>query len=258
MRLLACVICFMALGLSMDGQSAKDVAMHHLSGMVVEENGQPLAEARIEHGGQKPGQRHNPQAGVTDAAGRFSVDLYSPAIVIRKQGYKSVWMRVQDGEGIGVQGVRVRLESLAKSGQSFPVCAGAPLTGKQRFDLRFKMPESRQLKMSAGADVDYTTQIYRLKGVHGKYYLAHASGPTWSFGIPLENQVWDSVSYEERVSSIQQIPVLDAHGRLANGKRWRLLAIFGETLGYDDANEAAAAAFDAILDQTCFQLAHDD
>lgn len=248
MRVLACVICFMVLEVWSGEQPAKDVQVHHLSGTVVDENGQPVAEASIGHFSDKPNSvadRIN-----LDASGRFSVEIRSPAIVIRKEGYKSVRLHAQDGDG-----VKVQLESLAKSGQSFPVCDGASLSDEKRLWPRFRLPESRELSMSKGSDVDYEGQIFRLKGVHGKNYLVHGWGPTWSFGVPLDEEVWNSVIYEERVFNMNPISVLDARGTLGNGTRWRLVASFGETLGYDGVNEKVAAAFDAILDRTCFQPA---
>lgn len=248
MRVLACAFCFLVLGVCGEGLRAKEVEVHHLSGTVVDENGHPVAEAEIAHAGQKLGEAYTAVSLETDDVGRFSVKIYSPAIVIRKAGYKSIWLRAENGDGIKVQ-----LESLAKSGQSFAACAGPPLADAQKGGMRFKLPESKELKSSTGSDVDYSEQFFRLKGVRGKNVLVHGWRPTWSFGIPLDNDVWESTVYEERVFNMDPVSLLDARGALANGKRWRVVATFGETLGYHNVDQKAATAFDAILDRTCFE-----
>src|ERR1051326_3842159 len=64
--------------------------VRRITGVVVDEGGKPVADARIDH----PNDRR--RAHQTDSEGRFEVDTRAPILVIRKPGLQSALLRTQD------------------------------------------------------------------------------------------------------------------------------------------------------------------
>src|SRR5437879_673780 len=54
----------------------------HIVGLVVDQEGKPIAEASIDHSGD------HRRAYLTDTGGRFELDTRVPIVVIRKAGYR--------------------------------------------------------------------------------------------------------------------------------------------------------------------------
>jgi hypothetical protein len=84
---------------------------HHIVGTVIDSEGKPVAEARIDHSND------HLKAHQTDPSGRFELDTRAPAIVIRKTGFRSELVRTPDAGG-----VRVTLRKLTDT-KPFPSCS---------------------------------------------------------------------------------------------------------------------------------------
>ena len=73
----------------------------------------------------------------------------------------------------------------------------------------------------------------------------------WSFGIPMDEDVWSSVEYSEHTYEVEGAPIVDARGKTAKGDLWRFLGDIGESAEYEDADPATAALFDKMMDGMC-------
>jgi hypothetical protein len=221
-------------------RSALSSNPHRLAGIVVDERGRPVGEASLDHTGDQ-------EAHLTDANGRFELDTRAPAVVVRKNGFRSERVNSKRRGDVAIvlhSGTPVML----------PGCpSGAQLFGMEGWDARFHFPASPSFVASKqGSDVDYGIRGYALKhaGKHAPV-ITHGSGPTWSFGQPLDDYVWKSVSYSESDYSLKGMLIIDARGKFANGKFWRSLSRFGESVSYADADEAIAQQFNSFMDAAC-------
>jgi hypothetical protein len=115
-------------------------------------------------------------------------------------------------------------------------------------------PKMQGVKASPeGRDVDYGMRYYYVKTRRGPKGIMHGFGPTWSWGMPSDNDVSRSVQYEEVAYDAGGITIIDARGQLPNGNRWRYLGMFGESASYDDIDEATAKVLDRFLDGACLK-----
>jgi hypothetical protein len=104
-----------------------------------------------------------------------------------------------------------------------------------------------------GQDVDYGARSYYIDTKQGPKGITHGSGLLWSFGTPLDRDVWRSVKYEEVTFDVGGLTIIDARGQLPNGNRWRNLGKFGESASYSDMDEATAKTLDRFLDGACLK-----
>jgi hypothetical protein len=81
----------------------------------------------------------------------------------------------------------------------------------------------------------------------------HGSGPLWGGGMPNDEEVWQSVAYEEVRYEFGGFAVTDSRGQFENGDRWRYLGKFGETASYSGVDEATAKILDRFLDGACLK-----
>ncbi len=204
---------------------AQTPAAHQVSLTVVDVDGKPIADARIDHVGGivVNGPPSVPIENGTDANGRRVVHTTSRAIVIRKPGYVSYRLVIEhDIE------TRVTLKPLPRLR-----CEPARIPG-------VKTEESR--------DADYV-QIRRYvetpKGTKG---FSKGSGPTYSFGAPPEKFVQDSVQYSE---IMHPDGLIDARGKMPDGTYWREQTLFGEATHYWDVDEETAHLLDRLIDGDC-------
>ena len=100
---------------------------------------------------------------------------------------------------------------------------------------------------------DTVTRVFRIQTKDGQRELLHGNGPMWSLGVPYTGDVWESPEYQERAYLVGKgdSDVLDAHGKTPDGKLWRYLGRFGESVSYYEVDEAGAALLDRVLDGTC-------
>lgn len=212
-----------------------------VTGTVIDPDGKPLVDARIEHSGNLR------ETTKTDAAGKFSLQTRAPAVVIRKAGFRSQWMRTVDDSEIPVT-----LQP-ADSAQQIRACPRSePCESFNGWGPQFCFPRVAGVTAGRqGQDIDYVTRGYVID--KSKAGITHGSGPLWSFGLPSDSDVWQSVEYQEKVFGIDPLITIDARGRTANGKRWRNLGKFGESAYYRDLSEADAQLLDRVLDGVCIR-----
>jgi len=102
-----------------------------------------------------------------------------------------------------------------------------------------------------GHDIDYGVRNYIITAANEPTGIRHGSGPVWSFGRPVDTDVWKSVEYSEVIYVADKLAILDARGRTPDGKRWRYLGRFGESASYSGVGDDAAQLLDRVLDGMC-------
>jgi hypothetical protein len=102
-----------------------------------------------------------------------------------------------------------------------------------------------------GHDIDYGIRGYLLKTPKGNVGIAHGSGPMWSFGVPLDSDVWKSVTFEEDSFEVEGFRILDSKGEWADGTHWRTIGKFGETASYSKVDKETAKILDLFMDGAC-------
>jgi hypothetical protein len=217
----------------------------HISGVVVDAQGKPVADASLDH------TNDNRHAYQTDAAGRFQLDTRAPAVVIRKPGYQSALVRTQ-----GPDELRITLQQSDRP-RAFPTCSNTGrYLGMEGWGARFQFPQVPGVKAGPQVkDIDYGARNYYVGRARGSKGIVQGSGPLWSFGIPLDQDVWRSVAFEEIVFDDDGLTIIDTRGQFASGKRWRQLGKFAETAAYSDVDEATAKTLDRFLDGACLKPA---
>lgn len=216
-------------------------SLRHLTGLVVDEAGQPVAEARIDD------TFNDLKAYQTDSKGRFEVDTKSPILVVRKVGYRSELIRVQDATES-----KITLQALHEK-RRFPTCSNqATYTEMKVFLTEFRFVRTSGIELGRrSTDVDYASRAYWVKTKEGPKGVVHGAGPMWSFGIPSDRDVSRSVKYNEVARDADGRMIVDARGQLKDGTWWRTLAIFGESATYRNMDEATAGILDQFLDGAC-------
>ena len=229
------------------GQVFQDLLLpewRHIVGVIVDEEGKPVAEARIEH----TNDREILRAGLN---GRFVLDTKAPAVVIRKAGFRSQLVRTREATD-----VRIALQRLTEP-RAFPSCSSnGRFEGIDGWSALFRFPRISGVKSSPqGHDIDYGVRNYYVDTRQGPIGIRHGSGPSWSYGLPLDRYVWRSIQYEETTFDAAGLPIIDARGQFPNGNRWRNLGRFGESASYSDIDEVTAKILDRFLDGACLKSA---
>jgi hypothetical protein len=215
----------------------------HITGVVIDPDGKPVVGARIDHTNQRS------QAYQTDSEGRFELETTAPILVVRKAGFRSELVRTQD-----TTEARVTLQKLSGN-RLFPTCSNTgQYDGIQGWGASFEFPTISDVKASPqGQDIDYGARSYYVETKAGPKGIMHGSGPTWSFGTPLDRDVWRSAKYEEVSYDAGGLTIIDARGQLPNGTRWRYLGKFGESASYSGVDDATAKILDQFLDGACLK-----
>lgn len=234
----------------LNGQADRDLRLPEsrtIQGIVVDQHGTPVKDAEIGHAAIPfvPGRSTNTN---TDAQGRFQVTTKAPLIVIRKPGYTSALLRTREITSKDQQQVVLKSPK-----RSLPKCSE---TGKYEsvkgWDALFRFPPKPQIKVSKqGRDIDYGIRRYYIKTPTGNVGITHGSGPMWSFGVPSDTDVWQSVMFEEDSFQVEGRRILDSKGEWADGSRWRNLGKFGETASYSKVDKAIAKILDEFMDDAC-------
>jgi hypothetical protein len=212
-----------------------------MAGFVVDAEGKPVVGAVIDH----TGDIH--KAYVTNSEGKFVLDTRAPAIVVRLEGYKSKRVATQASTT-----VKITLQRLPERRQ-IPICS--PKGDYYRIEessalLLFPVPPGVEAAVQ-GADADYASRGYYLHTDQGYKWISHGSGPFYTFGLPLDDDVWLSVEYEEVTYGAGGETIVDARGKYPNGNRWRYLGRSGESASYSNIDETTARTFDKFLDGVC-------
>jgi len=208
-----------------------------LTGTVEDEAGKPIQDVWIGHSNVRTGD-------TTDATGHFSLATQAPAIVFRKAGFDSKYVRLTADGALTVLLRRSRL--------GFPECAASDVCTYLGRNGQFCVPNIKGISISGNnADIDYQTRVFSFKSGQQTTALQHGAGPMWSFGIPLDREVWGSTQYSEKNYDYHGILIVDAQGAKADGKSWRFLGMVGETLSYVDIIPEDKQRLDQLLDGVC-------
>jgi len=217
----------------------------HIVGTVSDEEGKPIAGARIDHSGEL---LHLYQ---TDADGRFDLLTRAPAVVIRKDGFRGVLARTQQ-----VGEIHVTLQR-AVHDRPFPTCSGRGRFGVGPW-LETSLWFARLPGVTAGRivhDVDYAARSYSVASGSTSSVIQHGAGAMWG-SLPPDSDVWSSVTYTEDVWIGPEFFILRAGGKFEDSNRWGFIGSWGETASYSNVDEKTAKKLDQFLDTACVQIRH--
>ena len=208
-----------------------------IKGMVVDENGQPVGDVSIDHTNQR-------EAPSTDANGIFAVETKVPAVVFRKQGFGSAFLRVSAKNDLKIV--------LRRAEKGFPVCGDSEKC-TYLGDRGFCIPNVAGVRGPGhGGDIDYRTRSFTLSS-RKKVAAVQGIGYMWSFGLPLDYDIWTSSEYFEMVYQNGAVRTIDGRGKTREGKLWRFLGQFGETFSYRDVEPADAVTLDKLFEGACMR-----
>ncbi len=181
-----------------------------LSGVVTDSDGKPLSNVWIYHTGVRVENIR------TNAQGHFEIVTRAPAIVFRKQGFQSKYMRVEESRNLSI--VLTGPAPLMKECGAWGRC----LTLKG-FRSSLCLPKVRGVQSGKqGNDIDYGQRWFWFETKRGKAGLQHAAGPMWGPGVPSDQQVWWSSDYREiSYRDREGFSVIDARGTSPDGKLWQ-------------------------------------
>jgi len=225
------------------GQAHHDILLpkeRTIAGVVVDANDKPISGASIDHSGIQ-------QRIVTEAAGKFSLRTMAPSLVIRKAGYRSRFLRTERTGGE----VRVTLSPETPAALN-PCSATAKCESITGYQALFCFPMISAVDPSPQSQNNgFGARAYAVETRKGRVEISHGSGAMYSFGIPMDEDVWKSVEYTETVYTWGRILILDARGTTLKKKRWRYIGRVGESASYRDALEEGASRLDRFLDGMC-------
>jgi hypothetical protein len=232
----------------LSGQAYKDLLLPEsrtIEGVVVDQDGVPVKDAEIGHAAARPVRGSSTN---TDAQGRFQVITNAPLIVVRKTGYASASLPTRDLASNNPQ--RLVLKSISRR---LPICSQTvKYESLDGWGALFRFVPIEQIQAyTQGKDIDYGIRFYLLKAPKGNMGVSHGSGPLWSFGAPLDSDVWKSVTFEEDSFEVEGLRILDSKGEWADGTRWRTLGKFGETASYSKVDKETAKVLDHFMDGAC-------
>jgi len=210
---------------------------HSVSGRVVDEEGQPIAGAHIDHSDVKEQEQL-----FTDELGRFHVETRASALVVRKHGFNGQLIRI---------GQNTPLRIVLTRGTPLPACRSA-CVGLKNGHGSFCFPPVPGVRISEqGSLGDSVMREFMVSTLEGPREVLFGTGPTWSLGIPFTGDVWESTEYSEKDYVNGDADVIDARGKTIDGKLWRFVGTFGESASYYQVNPSDAALPDKFLDGVC-------
>jgi hypothetical protein len=199
-----------------------------LTGTVTDASGKPIQDARVDHTGRivvaastALAVAPSPDDARTDTDGHFRLLTSAPAVVVRKPGYASQRVLVT-----GDAQVEITLKPMK-----------AALLCKERHPATVKTKKAN--------DADYTAAWFYIEAKDGPKGILSGSGPTYSFGAPIDSWVWTAVEYFE---VMYESGMIDASGRSSDGKYWRSRSIFGEAAQYFNVNQETADKLNCVMD----------
>jgi hypothetical protein len=188
------------------------------------------------------------KAFLSDSEGSLQLTTSDQALVLRKDGFEPLFLKVGEGGDFAIRMSRrgdwPKLRTCGANEATWGV--DQKLEG---YGLRF--PALRQFAATKlRFDTDYAMRGYqtRKKPVVG---VQHGRGYAWSLGIPLQSDLNDSVSYEERHFRIGEMELIDGRGVDRLGRKWRYLGMLGESASYRGVDAKAAEVLDRFLDGVC-------
>jgi hypothetical protein len=203
-----------------------------IAGRVTDAEGNPLADVRVMSlpwGDSK-----------TDSDGRFA--LKKPAQLIRfsKSGYGPVTVPA------GADRLDIVLQQSTQSVWSPPTCSPDRV---RRFGDTMMFTAPPGVRLYTTTDNHYRTVAIRSLDST----LQFGTGPHWTYGLPLAQVLEAMVLIHERdVHMPRGEPGAEYRGVRRDGGHWRAVYLFGQSIGYDEADVIAAKYFDGIIDSLCF------
>lgn len=173
--------------------------------------------------------------------GRFSLEKPARLIRFSKAGYRPVTKPTRADR------LEIVLQATSDSVWSPPACSPNSV---RRFGetMMFTAPPGARLHTTS--DVDYRTVAVLSRGSA----LEFGTGPHWTYGLPVV-QIFEAMMLvqERDVQTPWGDPGAEYRGIRANGKHWRAVYLFGQSISYDDADAIAAKYFDGIIDSLCLK-----
>jgi len=205
---------------------ATNISAAVISGVVVDEAGNPIESARIGHIGKlifigPPTTQSSNDELRTNAEGAFEATTATPAFVVRKPGHESQRIRTADASQL-----RVTLHHIKPA----PACT-------------VRMPPVKHKKFN---DSDYAGTWTSVQTKRGRRGILSGEGATYTFGAPNDNDVYYSVEYYE---VMYDDGVVDARGRHPDGTYWRSQSFFRAAKRYDNVDRTTADVLDCIMDR---------
>lgn len=229
-----------------EGQTIKkrgelSVFITRLTGRVTDRQGNPLAEVHIDHTGVT-----RPPFPVTDAQGRFAVETRASAVVFRKNGF--------EGQYYPLERDAIAVELKLQAARPAKACSpGRSCLSVEGLLPTFCLPRVRGIRVTKqGNDIDYGYRFHLVETPQGEQGIQHAAGPLWGSGMPLDDDVWTSVEYQETdYRDAEGYMLIDARGRSAQGECWRVVGHAFETAAYRRVSPETAKKLDRVLDGVC-------
>jgi len=210
---------------------------HTISGRVVDESGQPIPGAHIDHSDVKEQEQL-----FTDEMGRFHVETRAAAVVIRKHGFDGQIVRIDSAAPLRI---------VLQRATPLPACKTACVGLKNGLGS-FCFPPVPTVRISdQGRMGDSTMREFMVPTTDGPREVLFGTGPSWSLGIPFTGDVWESVEYSEKDYINGESDVIDARGKTIDGKLWRFVGTFGESASYYQVDPRDASLPDKFLDGVC-------
>jgi hypothetical protein len=212
----------------------------HITGQVIAEDGSPIAKVRLAH-------IDLPGDWVTDSNGQFAFDTSAPIFVVQKPGFQSVFVRTSDASNL-----QIILRKIQRS-TSFPVCSNAGLSDREPgWGGIFQIPKTEDADVSREVlDVDYWSRTIQVNSRSIPIQAMQGRGSMWGGGEPRDELVWHSIQYSEQTYDLEGHLLTDAKGWLPNGKCWRTVGVFSESVSYSDVDCTLTEPVDRILDGLC-------
>ena len=191
---------------------------------VLDHERRPLNKAFIDHAGELRWKL------ATDHRGMVEFTTASPSIVIRKAGYRSKRLELPLSGSPTIE-----LESLAPNEEWLSGCVKDP---------------SARVKTAPTHDIDYQGKNLRIKSKSGEGVIVCGRGPSWSWGIPSDRDVWNAVAFAEiMLGSDDGVGVVDTRGKAQDGTHWRYRGVLGESCHYSGVTEQVSKMLDCYLDK---------
>jgi hypothetical protein len=210
-----------------------------LSGVVTDSGGRPLSDVWVLHAGNEVRNM------TTDSQGRFDIRTRAPAVVFRKPGFQSQYLRVGGDREVAI--------SLAGPAAPMKECEAPSKLVSLGGGSVFCLPRIPGVHVGeVGVDTDYAYRWFWFRTHPGKVGIEHAEGATWGTGLPFDEDVWSARDYAETAfHGPKGLFIVDARGKSSDGKCWRILGRFSESANYRDVPERYAALLDRVLDGAC-------
>jgi hypothetical protein len=146
----------------------------------------------------------------------------------------------------------VALPSFAQQRYVIPRCAGNSNTNTVGDVLKLSVPEGAEIKSSF--DTDYGTYAIAFGSANNRVWLKGIYGNNSTRGVVPKQWLTSSTNVTRRTWVLGRGTGTDIRGTLKNGNRWRYFGHPTEDFHYYDVSTEAAAYFDQIIDNVCFQL----